>query len=400
MSNPPSQGAFGHALAGMLATQTAATCALAAVPVMAPAIAITIGVDSSLVGIYSGLVFLAATIVSAWSGAFIARLGPVRTNQLALVGTGLALLIASGATLAAVALAALLVGAGYGPNTPTGSQVLARVTPPNRRALAFSLKQSGSPLGGMLAGFMLPPIVLLAGWKIALVVVFALALTTAVAIEPLRRRIDPRQRSSESSERISALASMRFVLGDQSLRRLTAGGVALMVAHACFQTLFVAYLVDHVKLSLALAGVLYASMQAAGAVSRVVIGWGVDRFRSPRAILAVVACIALIGTVLVATFSDGWSTAAIWLVCLIVGIGSSGWYGAFLSEVARAASTERAGFATGGTLFFVYGAHVVAPIMASVLIVMTGSYIPVFVTIAVLAGVAAASFARIGFERK
>ncbi len=162
MSSPPSQGPFGPALAGMLATQIAATCALAAVPVMAPAIAITIGVDSSLVGVYSGLVFAAATIVSAWSGVFIASLGPVRTNQLALVGTGLALLVASGATLPAVALTGLLVGAGYGPNTPTGSQVLARVTPQHRRALAFSLKQSGAPLGGMLAGFMLPPIVLLA----------------------------------------------------------------------------------------------------------------------------------------------------------------------------------------------------------------------------------------------
>jgi MFS family permease len=363
---------------------------------MAPAIAVTIGVDSSLVGVYSGLVFAAATIVSAWSGAFIARLGPVRTNQFALVATGLALLVASGATLTAVALTGLLVGTGYGPNTPTGSQVLARVTPPHRQAFAFSLKQSGAPLGGMLAGFVLPPIVLLAGWKVALVVVFTLAVATAISIEPLRRRIDPLQRSSERPERISAPASMRFVLEDQSLRRLTGGGVALMVAHACFQTLFVAYLVDHVKLSLALAGVLYASMQASGAVSRVVIGWGVDRLRSPRVILTVVAVIALLGTVLVAAFSDRWPAEAIWLVCLIVGIGSSGWYGAFLSEIARAASIERAGFATGGALFFVYGAHVVAPVTASVLVAVTGSYVPVFASIAVLAGVAAVSFARVG----
>ena len=398
MSNPPSQGPFGRALVGMLATQIAAACALAAVPVMAPAIAITIGVDSSLVGVYAGLVFAAATVVSAWSGAFIVRLGPVRTNQLALVGTGLALLVASRATLSAVALTGLLVGTGYGPNTPTGSQVLARVTPPHRQALAFSLKQSGAPLGGMLAGFMLPAIVLLAGWKVALVVVFALAVTTAIAIEPLRRRIDPPQRSSEWPERVSALASMRFVLEDQSLRRLTAGGVALMVAHACFQTLFVAYLVDQVKLSLAFAGVLYASMQASGAVSRVVIGWGVDRLRSPHAILAVVAGIALLGTALVSAFSDRWPAGAIWLVCLIVGIGSSGWYGAFLSEIARAASIDRAGFATGGALFFVYGSHVVTPIIASVLVAVTGSYVPVFVTIAVLAGVAAVSFARVGSD--
>ncbi len=398
MSSPPSRGLFGRALAGMLATQIAAACALATVPVMAPAIAATIGVDSSLVGVYSGLVFAAATFVSAWSGALISRLGPVRTNQLALVGTGLALLVAAGATLSAVALTGLLVGTAYGPNTPTGSQVLARVTPPHRQALAFSLKQSGAPVGGVLAGFMLPPIVLLAGWKVALVVVFALAVATAISIEPLRKRIDLPQRSSESSERMSAMASMRYVLEDPSLRRLMAAGVALIVVHSCFQTLFVAYLVDHVKLSLALAGIMYASMQASGAVSRVVIGWGVDRLRSPHVILAIVAGIALLGAALVATFSNQWPAGAIWSVCLIVGIGSSGWYGAFLSEIARAGSTERAGFATGGTLFFVYGSNVITPIIASVLVAVTGSYVPVFATIALLAGVAAVSFARMGSD--
>jgi Na+/melibiose symporter-like transporter len=245
----------------------------------------------------------------------------------------------------------------------------------------------------MLAGFMLPPIVALAGWKVALMVVFALAVITAIAVEPLRRRIDPRERSSGDSERVSALASMRFVLGELPLRRLTAGGVALMVAHACFQTLLVAYLVDQVGRSLAVAGVLYASMQASGAVSRVAIGWGVDRLGNARPILAIIAIVALCGSVLVAAFGPDWSTAAVWGVCLIVGIGSSGWYGAFLSEVARVASAERAGFATGGVLFFVYAAHVAAPIVASVLVAATGSYIPVFATISVLAGIAAVSFA-------
>ena len=395
MSSPPSRGLFGRALAGMVATQIAAACALAAVPVMAPAIALTIGVDSSLVGVYSGLVFAAATSVSAWSGALISRMGPVRTNQLALVGTGVALLVANGATLSAVALTGLLMGMAYGTNTPTGSEVLARVTPPHRRALSFSLKQSGAPVGGVLAGLMLPPIVLLAGWKAALMAVFVLTAATAITIEPLRRRIDLPQKSAESSERMSALASMRYVLGNPSLRRLTSAGVALIVVHSCFQTLFVAYLVDQVKLSLALAGTMYASMQASGAVSRVVIGWVVDRLRNPQVILPGVAGIALLGTLLVTAFSNQWPIGAIWSVCLIVGIGSSGWYGAYLSEIARAASSERAGFATGGTLFFIYGSNVITPTIASVLIAVTGSYIPVFATIAVLAGVAAISFARV-----
>lgn len=379
----------------MLATQVAAACVLAAVPVLAPAIAASIGADPSLVGIYYGLMFVAATVVTAWSGRFIARFGAVRTNQLALAGSGLALVFASGASLPAIALAGLLVGAGYGPNTPSSSQILMRVTPPHRRALTFSLKQSGAPLGGMLAGFMLPAVVALGGWKMALVVVFVLTTITALVVEPLRRQLDARKHSALPAERASALASMRFVLGERPLRRLTAGGVALMVAHACFQTFLVAYLVEHVALSLAIAGALYASMQAGGAVARVAIGWGVDRLRNARVILVVIAIIALVSSLVVAAFAPDWAVAAMWAVCVLVGIGSSGWYGAFLAEVARVATVERAGFATGGVLFFVYGAHVAAPIIAALLIAGTGSYLPVFVAVAVLAGVAALSFARI-----
>lgn len=386
---------FGVALAGMLATQVAAACVLAAVPVLAPAMAASIGIDPSLVGIYYGLVFAAATVVSAWSGKLIARLGAVRTNQLALAGSGLALLFASGATLPAMALTALLVGAGYGPNTPSSSQVLIRVTPPHRRALTFSLKQSGAPVGGMLAGLMLPAVVALAGWKTALVVVFALVATTVLAVEPLRRRLDPHERSSLPAGRASGLASMQHVLAARHLRRLTAAGVALMVVHACFQTFLVAYLVEHVALSLAVAGALYASMQAAGAVARVVIGWSVDRLRNARAVLMTIAIIALASSLVVAAFGPDWAVGAMWVVCLFVGIGSSGWYGAFLSEVARVATVERAGFATGGVLFFAYSAHVAAPIVAALLIAVTGSYVPVFAAVALLAGVAAVSFARV-----
>lgn len=395
MPSQVADASFGATLASMLATQVAAACVLAAVPVLAPAMADSIGIDPSLVGIYSGLVFAAATVASAWSGRLIARFGAVRTNQLALAGSGLALLFASGATLPAVVLAALLVGAGYGPNTPSSSQVLIRVTPPRRRALTFSLKQSGAPIGAMLAGFMLPVVVVVADWKMALVVVFALAAITALAVEPLRRRLDPNERSSLPSERSSGFASMRFVLEENGLRRLMAGGVALMATHACFQSLFVAYLVEHVALSLATAGALYASMQASGAVARVVIGWSVDRLRNVRAILVSIALVALVSSAFVAAFEPQWPVTAMWIVCLFVGLGSSGWYGAFLSEVARTVSVERAGFATGGVLFFLYAAHVAAPIVAAVLIAATGSYVLVFAAVAFLAGIAAFSFGRI-----
>ena len=55
-----------------------------------------------------------------------------------------------------VALGALVVGIGYGAVTPASSNVLADRVPEGLRAFIFSLKQSGVPIGGALAGALVP----------------------------------------------------------------------------------------------------------------------------------------------------------------------------------------------------------------------------------------------------
>ena len=50
------------------------------------------------------------------------------------------------------ALAAIVLGLGYGPITPASSHVLARTAPAARRNLVFSIKQTGVPAGAALAG--------------------------------------------------------------------------------------------------------------------------------------------------------------------------------------------------------------------------------------------------------
>ncbi len=386
---------FAAPLASMLGTQMAAAMALATVPVLAPEIAAESGLEPSLVGVFVGVCFAAAMLGSAAGGALIARVGPVRTNQLALIASGAAVLIAAVPTASALVLCALLLGAGYGPNTPSGSQVLARTVPPRRRGLAFSVKQSGAPLGAMLAGVVLPAAAALAGWRGALVVVLVVAAAAALLAQPLRRRVDladPGARAVSSDT--STLDALRLVWRTAALRRVTVGGFALMVVHGCYQTFLVVYLVDAIGLGLAAAGAVYAVLQGAAAVSRVALGWLVDRIGEARRTLFAVACIALASSLAVAAFSPAWPLALMGAVCLAAGIGSSGWYGVFLAELARLAPEGEAGTATGGALFFVYFAIVAGPLAMSSVVAIAGSYGPAFILVAALAGIAALGFAR------
>src|SRR5207248_3007646 len=119
----------------------------------------------------------------------IRRVGSVRVIQ---IGT---LVAALGAALLAIPVAAvlllgsLLIGLGYAPSTPAGSDLLQRFAPKRHRTLIFSIKQAGVPLGGVLAGLIMPPLALI-DWRLAIAASVVLAFMVTVAIQPLREGID------------------------------------------------------------------------------------------------------------------------------------------------------------------------------------------------------------------
>ena len=375
---PSSARAVSVPLAGMLFTQTSAVMSLVTVPVLATEIAAETGFGASWVGLYTSLIFGAAMFTSAASGGVIHRLGPIRTNQVGLVFSATALLLALTANPWWLALSAVLIGAGYGPNTPSGSEVLGRVTPPRMRGLVFSIKQSGAPLGAMAGGLILPAMVAIGDWRTALVTGTLIVYAAAVMIQPLRARIDLRTAGGGPLRRASTLNAIRATLADPALRRLTAAGFVLMTVHTCFQTFTVAFLVEHVDLALAAAGGLFAALSVAGALARVGLGWLSDRLSAARGVLVVLSLAASASCALTALFSDAWTPAAMVLACIFAGIGSAGWYGIFLAEIARRAPSDRVGLATGGALFFVYAAICVGPLAFTATVSLAGSYPPAY----------------------
>ena len=375
---PGSVRAVSVPLAGMLFTQTSAVMSLVAVPVLATEIATETDIGASWVGVYTSLIFGAAMFTSAASGGIIHRLGPVRTNQMGLVFSATALLLALTANPWWLALSAVLIGAGYGPNTPSGSEVLGRVTPPRMRGLVFSIKQSGAPLGAMAGGLILPAVVAAGDWRTALVTGAIIVYAAAFLIQPLRARIDPVPAGGGPLRRASTLDAIRATLADVAMRRLTAAAFVLISVHTCFQTFTVAYLVEHVGLGLTAAGSLFAVLSVAGAASRVGLGWLSDRLRRAHGVLVVLSLGASASCALVALFTGTWTATAMVLASVFAGVGTAGWYGVFLAEVARLAPSERVGLATGGALFFVYAAICVGPLVFTATVSLAGSYPPAY----------------------
>lgn len=147
-------------LAATLAVQSTISMVAVTVPVLAPSAAPDLGVSATSVGWYVSLMYLGGMISSLWSGDFIFRYGALRVSQFCLILSGLGLLLTAFASLPAMILSALVIGFGYGPVTPASSHILARRTPARMMSFIFSVKQTGVPLGGVLAGAIIPTLVL------------------------------------------------------------------------------------------------------------------------------------------------------------------------------------------------------------------------------------------------
>jgi MFS family permease len=366
-----------------LAVQTLVAMAVVTVPVLAPAAAAEVGVSAGYVGLFVAIAYggsMAATLVS---GDLVQKFGPIRVSQgcLLLCAAGLALTASGSASL--LVAAALLIGAGYGPVTPASSHILAKSTPPHMMSLIFSVKQTGVPIGGALAGAVVPTLVLLAGWRPAALAVAAGCLATAVLAQPMRGLFDRDRSGAQRVGFASVAAPLRFAMTDPSIRRLAVCSFFFAVVQLCLVTYLVTYLTRDLGFTLVQAGLMLSVAQGGGIVARIAWGALADRSGRPLLVLAFVACAMAACAAGAALFSPQWPRWAIAFVCAAFGGTAIGWNGVYLAEVAREAPPGKAGDATGGALFFTFSGVLVGPPVFAVMVEGGVSYPAAFVLMAI-----------------
>ena len=225
MRSPP---AYLGAATVFTAVQTTTALAIMTPPVLAVVALGQLGLDSGWIGVYPAIVFTAAMLTAGLGGGLVARYGAIRVTQIALVFCGAGLGLVATAELPLVVVGAALMGLGYGPGAPASSHVLALLTPVERRPLVFSIKQSGVPAGGILAGLIVPPLVLALGWQGAALMVTAAAISLAVLIQGARRFDGDRNRSGGSGLEIKP--ALRLVAHERPLRILAIGCLPLIAS--------------------------------------------------------------------------------------------------------------------------------------------------------------------------
>lgn len=369
-------------LAAMLAVQLLVAMAVVTVPVLAPVLAPETGVAVGFVGFFIALAYAASMSASLVSGALVQRYGAIRLSQFCLVACAAGLACTATGVPALLAAGAILLGAGYGPVTPASSHVLAKSTPPGRMSLVFSLKQTGVPLGGALAGAVVPALVLLAGWRAAALAVAAACLATLLFVQPLRAAFDADRDPARRLAASDLAGTLRYTLGEARLRRLAFSSFFFAALQLCLITFLVAHLTLNLGFSLVQAGLMLTVAQAGGVVARIVWGAIADRWGRPMVLLGLIALGMGLCALALARFTPQWPTAAIALVCAAFGATAIGWNGVYLAQVARLAPPGKAGDATGGSLAFTFGGVLFGPPAFAFLVEGGISYASAFVLLA------------------
>ena len=375
---------------GMLAVLTTASMGTFTVAVVAPEVGPAIGVDPTYIGVYSSIVFVLAMFSGAGSGAFITRYGAIRVCQVSMLFAAVSMAVMALASPVAAILSAALLGMAHGPFNPASAQILVKVASPRWRPLIFSIKQTGVPLGGALAGALIPLLVIAVGWRGAVLAVSAIGLVVLMLLQPLRRIFDSDRKHGQPLSRISIAAPLRVVFAQPALRGLAMVAFAYAGCQSSVGAFYVLYLVQDASMPLVQAGLAFAFLQTGGVFGRILWGAVAGRFVSSRKLLALLGITTAVLVAGTAALTSDWSFGVISILGFILGASSFGWNGVFLAEIATRAPEGQISEATGGVQFVMFGGVVVMPPIFGALVSATQSYTAAFFIVAaaaLLAGV-------------
>jgi predicted MFS family arabinose efflux permease len=235
------------------------------------------------------------------------------------------------------------------------------------------------PLGGVIAGLSIPLLVESVGWRMALVIAAVAAITATVLMRPFQPRIDgPRDRTVATrliSFRLTDIAvPLRSLSRGRGLWRIAWVGSMLAIPQACWVTFAATYLVVGLGLSLSVAGLVFAVMQASSVAGRIILGWIADHAASSTATLVIASVASAASTIAFGLVGADWPVWSLVLLAAVAGISVSGWNGVQIAEVARRSSPEYVGETAAGAVILVFLSNMLGPVAFATFIAVTNRF--------------------------
>jgi MFS family permease len=352
------------------------------IPVLTGFIKTDLEVSAAVAGLVVACFPLGRIVGSYAAGVAADRLGERRVLLAGGIVTGALVALASTAPLGALCALLIAAGAASSAATPAGGKLVLTAFPPHRHGIALSVRQTGIPLGGLIATAALPTIAHAAGWRWALVVAGAL---TALFVLPLLR-VD-----SEPPTDVPARGSAPSPGRDRNVRLLTIWGCMIIVGQYSLLAFLALDVHDATGRSLASASLLVVAAQVSGIAGRLLWGALSDRVVATgrKPMLLALTATGLASTLTLYAVPRSAPFAVLLAVALFAGLALVGFQGLWVTMLAEAAPPDRVGATTGFAITFVTCAVTLTPPLFGLVADLTGTYRAIW---AVLAGLLALAF--------
>jgi len=273
-------------------------------------------------------------------------------------------------------------------------------TPQRVRNLVMSIRQSGVPVGGAIAGVVVPVLLLGLGWKAAMLAIAALSVLCALGLQAVRGRFDRIRRDAPLTPRPSLASLLRMVFAHAELRHGALASFVYAGIQVCLASYLVVFLTERAMLTLINAGFAFSAAMVSGAIGRVLWGIVADYIGSARAVLGALGVVAALASFAMGQVTPGWPLPAIVALCVVFGATASGWNGVYIAEIARLAPAGKVALMTGAAIAFTYLGVVTMPVLFWVIVAVSASYTIAFNAAGALTLLAGLSYFRSSAPRR
>jgi MFS family permease len=372
------------------------------IAVIMPVVANELNFSPNYVGIFVSLIYLGACLSSLASGFVIDRYGPIFVSAVCLAFCSSGLFIITSGYFSMMVMGAIVIGLGYGPVTPASSFLLVKTTPSKIISTIFSIKQTGVPIGGAIAGIFVPVMVVSFSWKIAVICIIFANIISILAILQYRKEYDIYCFKGERFSIRKVFLSLKMTMEYKAVRIIVIASFFYATMQLCLISFIVTYLIEKIGLNLIQAGFILSVTQAAGIIGRLMWGAVADKFVKPHKLLGLLGIGMSMTAILTAMFTKNWPSFLIFMVCGIFGSFAIGWNGVFLAEVAGLVKHENAGTVTGGALFFTFCGIIFGLPFFSFIVDFFNSYSLGFIFLGILTAICGfiITFQKIEFHKR
>lgn len=277
-------------------------------------------------------------------------------------------LVARTQTFWSLALTLAAAGLGYGSGQMAGTKAVAAAFGPGARGTAMGVRQSGLPLGGLIAALLLPVLTREFGWRGAIVGAAAVCAIPGVLCWLLLRNEtagaqlgDPRAAAANSAGAATpkpgtVVSRLRDILGDTGVRRTMEVCMLLVTAQLCYQGYLALYLVDRLGWSKHAAAALLVAVHLGGVLGRLAWGAVSDAGYGGRRVPALSWCagLGLLFPLVLIALVRFPSPPTVTIVAFAGGVLLLGWNGLYSTLVTESAGPVRAATAMGVSMTALY----------------------------------------------